>query len=76
VVTGLVSKGLDERDPAMLLNTLKWLSWPIAVALIGLLFLFTALTARLGLPELVITVMLVGITSLPGSIIHSAQSRR
>lgn len=60
----------------MLLNTVKWLSWLIAVGLVGLLFLAIVVTGQLGMVELIITFMLAGIISVPGWVIHSAQKQK
>jgi hypothetical protein len=60
----------------MLLNTFKWLSWLAAVALVVVLFLATVLTGRLGMAELIITLMFAGIISLPGWLIHSVQKQK
>jgi hypothetical protein len=60
----------------MLLTRFKWLSWLSAVGLLLLLFLATVLTARLGMIELIIVLMLAGIISLPGWIIHFVQKEK
>lgn len=60
----------------MLFTTVKWLSWLTAAGLLALLVLGTMLTARLGAVELIITLMLAGIISLPGWLIHFVQKQK
>lgn len=60
----------------MLLTTVKWLSWLTAAGLVLLLVLATVITARLGVVELITTVMLAGIISSPGWIIHFVQKTK
>jgi hypothetical protein len=59
----------------MLLNTIKWLSWLSAVGLLALLVLLVMITSRLGLPELIITLILARVISLPEWLIHSTQQK-
>ena len=60
----------------MFLNTVKWLSWLIAVALVALPFLAMVLNGSIGLVELIVTFFVAGIISLPGWLIHSAQKQK
>lgn len=60
----------------MALTILKWLIWGIALGFLGLVLAAPLiLGASVGISEIVVTLFVVGLMSVPGWIIHFVQKR-